>query len=71
MCGRSTPSCCVCLPIVADLRRSKDLFLNEIGNPLEFTPNGVAEEWIQKLSESLEGPGDYALLAWTPSPIAE
>ena len=51
--------------------RSKDLFLNEIGNPLEFTPNGVAEEWIQKLSESLEGPGDYALLAWTPSPIAE
>lgn len=46
--------------------RSQDLFINEIGTPLELTPKGAADEWIQELSRSLDGPGDYALLAWTP-----
>lgn len=47
--------------------RSQDLFINEIGTPLELTTASAADEWIQELSRSLDGPGDYALLAWTPS----
>ena len=47
--------------------RTQDLFINEIGTPLELTPRCAADEWIQELSRSLDGPGDYALLAWTPS----
>jgi SAM-dependent methyltransferase len=47
--------------------RTQDLFVNEIGTPLEFEPDGPADEWLQQFSRSLDGPGDYALLAWTPS----
>jgi SAM-dependent methyltransferase len=47
--------------------RTQDLFINEIGTPLELTARCAADEWIQELSRSLDGPGDYALLAWTPS----
>lgn len=47
--------------------RTQDLFVNEIGTPLDIEPAGPADEWLQQLSRSLDGPGDYALLAWTPS----
>ncbi len=50
----------------AGFARTQDLFLNEIGTPLALTSSGAADEWIQELSRSLDGPGDYALLAWTP-----
>jgi 2-polyprenyl-3-methyl-5-hydroxy-6-metoxy-1,4-benzoquinol methylase len=45
--------------------RSDDLFLNEIGTPLQLPSSGPLETWVQELSGALDGPGDYALLART------
>lgn len=46
----------------------EDVFLNEIGTPLELErrDDGL-KDWLTELSRLIDGPGDYALMAWTPA----
>jgi O-antigen chain-terminating methyltransferase len=47
--------------------RTRDLFLNDIGVMLEVPDESDhVGAWLKELSRSLDGAGDYALLAWTP-----
>lgn len=46
--------------------KTEDVFCNALGTPPDFTSiDGDAGVWLGDLAESLDGPGDYALVAWT------
>ncbi len=46
----------------------EDVFANEIGvTPDLSSIGGDTDGWLQRFAESIEGPGDYALIARTPS----
>jgi O-antigen chain-terminating methyltransferase len=51
----------------AGFARMEDLFLHDLGDPIDVSLGDErVDEWLSELSRSLDGPGDYALLAWTP-----
>jgi len=51
----------------AGFARMEDLFLHDLGDPIAVSlGDRQVDDWLTDLSLSLDGPGDYALLAWTP-----
>ena len=53
----------------AGFARMDDLFLHDIGSPIDVSlGDRQVDAWLTDLSRSLDGPGDYALVAWTPGP---
>ena len=48
----------------------QDVFLNEIGKTLdlEAREDGL-HNWLMEVSRLLDGPGDYALVAWTAAAV--
>ncbi len=45
----------------------EDLFVNALGNPPEFHGAEGEAAWLTGFAESIDGPGDYAMVARTPS----
>lgn len=51
----------------AGFGRMEDLFLHDVGSPPEpETGDASLDQWLTELGWILDGPGDYALLAWMP-----
>jgi len=56
----------------AGFARMEDLFLHDLGDPIAVSlGDRQVDDWLTDLSLSLDGPGDYALLAWTPGSSSE
>jgi O-antigen chain-terminating methyltransferase len=48
--------------------RIEDVFLNDVGIQHQFTlGDETLDRWLTDLSCTLDGPGDYAMLAWMPT----